>query len=169
MPNDGVEDPVGRLWFAFQHRGDALHVDLVAYPGAMVAEHLHPNAEERFHVIEGDVLFRVDGRDVRAGAGERVIAPAGVVHALRNPGSSDARLAVELEPGARFESFFRDAAALARAGAFSAPGKPKGWKGLLASAQFLDRYADLFRPASPPVFVQRLIVPPLARLGGRML
>jgi hypothetical protein len=167
MSGNAVEDPVGRLRYAFEHRGDVLHVDLVARPGAMVAEHLHPAAEERFRVLEGDVAFRVAGREVRARGGEDVTVAAGVLHAFRNPGPADAHLAVELEPGAGFEPLFRDSAALARSGALAAPGRPRGWRGLLASVDYLDRYRDLFRPASPPPFLQRLLVPPLARLARR--
>ncbi|HEV2813996.1 MAG TPA: cupin domain-containing protein, partial [Solirubrobacteraceae bacterium] len=133
MSSDVVEDPVSRLRFGFDRRGDVLHVDVWAEPGAQVAEHVHPPAEERFHVLEGDVLFRVDGRDVPAGSGARVTVPAGVRHAFSNPGPGAARFAVELEPDLGFEPFFRDSAALARSGAFSKAGRPRGWSGLLAS------------------------------------
>ena len=167
MPLDLVEDPVARMRFSFEQRGDVLHVELWADAGAEVADHVHPPAEERFEVLDGDVVFRIDGRDVPTGAGGRVAAAPGARHGFRNPGPGTAHLAVEIEPGARFEQFFRDGAALGRAGLLAGPAKPRGWNGLLASADFLDRYGDIYRPSSPPALFQRLTVGPLARLARR--
>ena len=56
-------------------------------PGHRAAEHIHPNMEERFEVLEGRAAFRVDGIEIVAAAGEIVIAVIrlGNQHELSGP------------------------------------------------------------------------------------
>ena len=51
-------------------------------PGA----HVHPEQEERFHVLEGTMTFRLGMRKIVATAGETVVVPAGRVHKFTNGG-----------------------------------------------------------------------------------
>ncbi len=37
--------------------------------------HIHRNEDEVFHVVEGDLRFLVSGNELRAGAGQTLIAP----------------------------------------------------------------------------------------------
>jgi thiamine-phosphate pyrophosphorylase len=53
------------------------HVD-EEYDGA--GPHLHLRHADCFHVLEGELEFRVDGETIRAGAGTTVAIPPGVVH-----------------------------------------------------------------------------------------
>jgi hypothetical protein len=68
------------------------------------------------------------------------------------------------------ENLFRDAASLGRDRKWIALGRrgiPTGPRSLLDLADFLDRYREIFVPVSPPRLVQRIAVPPLARLARR--
>jgi thiamine-phosphate pyrophosphorylase len=56
------------------------------YDGA--ADHLHLQHADCFHVLEGELDFRVDGEAIRAGAGTTVVVPPGVVHAFTSVGRS---------------------------------------------------------------------------------
>ncbi len=47
--------------------------------GAEYRPHSHEH-DECLWVIEGDIVFGIDGRDYRLGAGDRLILPAGTVH-----------------------------------------------------------------------------------------
>ena len=40
-----------------------------------------------YHVIEGEGLFLLEGRDLPMRAGDLLVAPAGVPHGVRNTGS----------------------------------------------------------------------------------
>ena len=53
-------------------------------PGTSMAAHLHPHADETFHVLSGRAGFIFDGGEEHvAGAGSVLFAPRGVRHAVR--------------------------------------------------------------------------------------
>ena len=167
MQGDVVEDPVMGQRYRFSSEGDVLRLELWADPGARVPEHFHPAIEERFEVIEGEFAFKVDGRKIEAGAGERLVAPPGVRHAFANAGAGVAHFVAEIDPGLRMRGFFEESAALSRAGAFLRPGVPRGVRGLLAASEFADRYGDSYVQTFPPPALQRIAMRPLARLARR--
>ena len=76
-------------------------------PGHRIAEHIHPNMEERFEVLEGRAAFRVDGIEIVATAGEIVIARPGSRHLAWNPTDAPVRLKIEMRPGLRWAEFTR--------------------------------------------------------------
>jgi quercetin dioxygenase-like cupin family protein len=147
--------------------GDVLRNTLTAEPGADVPEHLHPQIEERFEILEGDWSFQVDGEERRAGPGDRLVVPPGVRHRFANVGSGRGRFVAEIEPAMEMEGFFAESAELAEAGMFKRPGVPRGLRGALAASEFADRYSELTIMTSPPRWVQRLAFPLLARIERR--
>ena len=157
-----VADPILRQRYRFSREGDMLRVELWAQPGAFVPEHLHPALEERWEVVEGDVVFRIDGRRRTAGPGDRLTAPAGVRHSFENPGPGEARLLVEVDPALELQEFLTDAATLNASGRFTRRGLPKGWGAARDGATFLERYRATTVVLSPPPIAQRLLAP-LAR------
>lgn len=76
-------------------------------PGHRAAEHIHPNMEERFQVLEGRAAFAVDGVEVVATAGEVVVARPGSRHLAWNPTEAPVRLKIEMRPGLRWAEFTR--------------------------------------------------------------
>jgi quercetin dioxygenase-like cupin family protein len=162
-----IEDPVMRQRYRLSREGNVLRLELWADPGARVPEHLHPQIEERFEVREGEFVFKVDGEKRRAGAGERLVAPAGSRHAFENVGAGVGHFVAEIEPALDMQELFEESAALARAGMFLRPGIPKGLRGLLAAAEFAERYRETYRQTFPPRAIQRILFPPLARLERR--
>jgi mannose-6-phosphate isomerase-like protein (cupin superfamily) len=171
-----VEDPVLGHRLRFEHTTDehgapAVLCEMWVDPGGGVPPHMHPRMEERFTVVEGRAEFLAGRRWVGAGAGETVVVPAGTRHAYRNRGSVVAHvrcLATPPDPG--LEGFLTDAAALSRAGRISKHGIPKGIKGWLQGAVMIDAYGEMVVmgfPPLPPAAIQRLVLPPLARLAAR--
>jgi quercetin dioxygenase-like cupin family protein len=159
-----VHDPVRRQRLAFSRDGDVLLTDVWADPGGDVPAHYHPAQEERFEVLEGRVRFVVDGKRVAGGPGTRVVAPAGVKHAFCNIGEVEAHLRVQVEPALQLQGFLEEAAALARAGAYTRHGLPTRPSAVLQLAELMLRYGDVTVMAFPPRIVQRLLLAPLARL-----
>jgi quercetin dioxygenase-like cupin family protein len=165
MSSPLVEDPVMRLRYRFSREGDVLRLELWADPGARVPEHFHPQIEERFEVHEGQLIFKANGRKHPAGPGDRLVVEAGVRHAFENAGPSVAHYVAEIQPALEMQALLEESAALARAGMFMRPGVPKGLRGLLAATEFAERYRDIYRQTFPPQVLQRILVPPVARIA----
>jgi quercetin dioxygenase-like cupin family protein len=171
-----VDDPVFRHRLKFQdatdeHGAPAVQVDMWIDPGGGVPPHVHPRMEERFTVIEGRAEFLAGRRWVGRDAGETVVIPPGTRHAYRNRGSVIAHVrCIATPPDPGLEGFLTDAAALGRAGRISKHGIPKGIKGWLQGAVMIQAYGEMVElgfPPLPPPAIQRLLLPPLARLGAR--
>jgi hypothetical protein len=67
----------------------------------------------------------------------------------------------------RQREFLEEAAALARRGLYNRRGVPRGPRAALELFEFLDRHAENTVAFRPP-WLQRLLVPPLARLARRL-
>jgi quercetin dioxygenase-like cupin family protein len=80
-------------------------VEVTSTAGRATGLHTDPS-HETFRVLEGELLFHVDGEDHRAGAGETVAIREGVPHAFIVV-SDVARFLVMNTPGTQ-DSFFRD-------------------------------------------------------------
>jgi len=87
--------------------GSLLEFDLFLPPGAHVpARHVHPEQEERFTVVSGQMQFRLHGRRTTAVAGDTVAIPAGQPHWFGNPWPVAAHARVEVRPALRMEEMF---------------------------------------------------------------
>jgi quercetin dioxygenase-like cupin family protein len=79
--------------------GGLLEVDWRAEPGWRGGPaHRHPHAEERYEILDGAARFRLDGAERLYRAGESVIVPAGVEHALTSVPGSGVRLLWQVRP-----------------------------------------------------------------------
>jgi mannose-6-phosphate isomerase-like protein (cupin superfamily) len=68
-------------------------------PGAQgPAEHVHRTTEERFEVREGEVTFRIDGRERRLGPDTEVRVSPGTPHTFRSEGDGEAAMYVRTLP-----------------------------------------------------------------------
>jgi quercetin dioxygenase-like cupin family protein len=128
-------------------------------PGA----HVHPEQEERFHVLEGTMKFRLGMRTIVAGPGESVVVPAGRVHKFANGGDTPARARVEVVPALDMEQLLETTAELAHEGNVTRKGMPKP----LHLALFVRRYDREVRAPFPPAWVVRVLMAPLAALARR--
>jgi mannose-6-phosphate isomerase-like protein (cupin superfamily) len=171
-----VHDPVFKHRLKFEattdeHGNPAVSCEMWVDPGGGVPPHVHPRMEERFTVLEGRAEFLAGRRWVGADAGETVVVPPGTRHAYRNRGSVVAHVrCIATPPDPGLEGFLTDGAALSRAGRISKLGIPKGAAGWLQGAVMIDHYRGMVVmgfPPFPPAAVQRILIPPLARLARR--
>jgi len=81
------------------------------YPGP--AMHVHPDFDETFYVIEGNLGFRVGDHAFEAGPGTVAFMPRGTPHTFANPGQESARSLVLATPGG-FERYFEELIELVR-------------------------------------------------------
>jgi quercetin dioxygenase-like cupin family protein len=131
-------------------------------PGGLVAEHVHPLQEERFEVVDGEITFRIEGRDRRYGPGEVIIVAPGVRHAPRNESDRESTALIEFRPALDIQGFFETFAGLARDGRTNRLGVPRNpLRAAVAGHEFRREVAL----ASPPLPVQRLLRRPAATVG----
>jgi quercetin dioxygenase-like cupin family protein len=94
-------------------------LSIVEHPfevGALVPPHVHNREDEYSIVLEGEIGFRSNDREVVLGRGGYIIKPRGEVHAMWNAGSTPARM-IEIISPAGFENFFRELSDMTARGA----------------------------------------------------
>jgi quercetin dioxygenase-like cupin family protein len=73
-----------RIHVSSEQGGDGLSlIESLAAEGDSPPLHVHAAEDELFHVLEGELRLRVGDDDLRVGAGESALAPAGVPHTYR--------------------------------------------------------------------------------------
>jgi quercetin dioxygenase-like cupin family protein len=100
--------------------------------GWSLPAHIHTDAAETIHVLEGEFEMTVDGATERLGPGQTLHVPAGVVHAGGNLGAGLGRRVLIFSP-AGMEEFFREAGtpspdAVVDSGAALASALRHGWR-----------------------------------------
>lgn len=128
-------------------------LSIVEHPfavGALVPPHIHTLEDEISIVLEGEIGFRSEDREVVLGPGGYIVKPRGEVHAMWNAGSTPARMIEVISP-AGFEDFFRAIADLDETGAAD----------MEAVVSLADRYGLPFaEPAWLPDVIRRYDLTP---------
>ena len=96
-----AEDSDGML--AFFH--------LVAPPMSGPPRHVHTREDELFYILEGELVFELDGERHTVREGDTVYLRRGVVHTYQNFTTSDARLLIATTPGTFCDLFVELSAA----------------------------------------------------------
>lgn len=146
-----------------QTNGDLLRVEVVLPPGFSMAEHVHPNQEERHEVLSGTLRARVGGQERDYEAGERVVGPPGVPHAWRNPSDhEDLRIVSEHRPASHTEHMLETGFAIARD--FEAD-KKGILKHVLRAAVLLEEIKEDFYFTGAPLRMLMAVFVALAPIG----
>jgi quercetin dioxygenase-like cupin family protein len=144
--------------------GELLELELeLAADGRVPGAHVHPEQEERFHVVEGTMTFRLGLRRIVAEGGDTVVVPAGRVHRFVNGGDGPARARVEVEPALDMEELLCTTAQRAHEGHVLASGMPKP----LHLALFVRRFRREVRAPFPPSPVVQALMAPVAAFARR--
>ena len=170
-PGDTIENPVTgeRIVFRQTSRetgGAAVAIECYVQPnGFVAAAHVHPSQEEHFEVLSGTVGFKIGGKRLVAGPGQRLTVPAGTAHKFWNAGEDVAHFACEITPALHFESLIETMFALAGDGKTNRKGMPNPLRlAVIAKAHF-----DTVRLPFPPALLQRIglaMGSPLGRAFG---
>lgn len=89
------------------------HLD--APPMSGPPRHVHSREDELFYVLEGDLVFELDGEQHTVSTGGTVYLRRGIVHAYQNFTERPARLLIATTPG-EFSSFFEEMSAMTPVG-----------------------------------------------------
>lgn len=130
-------------------------------PGRQAGPHWHPALSEEWTVRRGAVRFRVDGRDILAGPGDTVTAPARAVHEFHNE-TRDTVMDHEIRPPLRHWQMFTLWSVLDEAGATTGSGIPRNPLALALLWELQDGYL-----AGPPPALQRIVFGGLAAIARR--
>jgi quercetin dioxygenase-like cupin family protein len=74
-------------------------VEQSVMPGYGIPLHVHTREDEIFHVLEGEVELQMNGKTVKAGAGEVIYTPRNLPHSFRIVGTGRAHLHLTITPG----------------------------------------------------------------------
>jgi quercetin dioxygenase-like cupin family protein len=96
VPGTAVEAAPGLWRTNLQHydlsvpEREMIQVRVDIEPDSPPIRHFHPG-EEIIYVLEGSLEYQIDGQPTKVyNAGQALTVPAGVIHAVRNIGSSNA-------------------------------------------------------------------------------
>jgi hypothetical protein len=161
-----VHDPIHRVSYGFCHEDANLWVDVRLEDGGHLPEHFHPSLEERWQALDGGVRLKLAGtwRDVVPEDGT-ILVGRNVRHELKNVSGSEAHLRAEVIPAGHLQEFLVESARAARDGLYNARNLPTGFRGATWLAEFALRFRDETVMCSPPPALQRILLPPLARLA----
>ena len=147
--------------------GELFQAELISQPvGYTVREHVHPNQEEQFEVLEGEFAIKMGDDEVRvAQVGERIVCPVGVPHSQWNAGTGQMRMLYEHRPALESaEIFFETYFGLSRDGKLQKNGDPNP----LQASLLLPEVADFLRPTFPPLWMHGVFFGALRPIAKRL-
>lgn len=131
-------------------------------------EHYHPNQEEIFTILEGELTVKVSGRQYTLTKGESIRMGAATVHAMWNDSPTPAVANWKVFPAGRTEYFLETGMTLASEGKMN----PNKVHGLLRGLLLARQYRKEFRLHRPPYLIQTIIfflLTPFVLLVGKRL
>lgn len=170
-PNKTLQNPQSgqRIRFVRTSRetgGQVLELESTFAPHSKEpVAHYHPQQDEDFRVLRGELTVRLDGRVQVFGPGATLRISRNRVHSMWNNGSEEAVVTWIVQPALSTEAFFETTMGLAADGKTGANGMPSLWQVALLA----NRFSPVFRLAKPPFWVQRLVftlLTPLSYLLG---
>lgn len=146
--------------------GQLLEMEATLRPHSIEpAAHFHPQQDEDFRVLTGELTIVLDGQTRVLRAGDTLHVPRNQVHSMWNGSDAETIVNWQVRPALNTEQFFETVVGLVNAGKTDAKGMPS----LLQTALMAKHFANVFRLASPPVAVQDTvfsILTPFARMAG---
>lgn len=94
--------------------------EAIVPPGGGPPPHTHSREQEGFYVLEGEVTFSVNGKQLVATAGMFANMPVGTQHSFKNESQQVARMLISVAP-AGLEQMFFDVGVPLTEGATTAP------------------------------------------------
>ena len=164
MNNEKIHNPAtGETLYVLESNEKVFRFEFAIEPGCEIAaEHVHPTQEQQIHVIEGELMVRVNGADQILKPGQTAVIPAGVPHFQANRTDRPVRAIEEHRPAGKAHDFFRVAFALAREGLTDDAGVPKP----LIGAALMSEFNGFVRPTSVWLRFLFAVLGPISGLLG---
>jgi len=107
--------------------------------------HFHPNQEEHFEVLDGDLMIRYKDRLVNYEKGSMITIKANTAHAMWNPGFTETKVKWHVIPALDTEELLRKMCEIANSGKVDRNGRPR----ILILLYMLRKYSSSFRLCKP--------------------
>lgn len=117
------------------------------------AAHYHPNQDEDFTVIAGELTVQTGEQTKIFLAGERLHIPRNTVHSMWNTSDVEAVVNWQVSPALDTEEFLETAYGLANEGKVGSNGR----QGLLQGALLMQHFSKVFWLTSPSILVQKVV------------
>lgn len=128
-------------------------------------EHFHPSYDEHFHILQGEFIFKINGKEQRAVPGDKLIVAINTPHTFRCVGQSFGAVIVETWPAARIGEVISTLFGLSHMGKLTVSGQPKMLQAMLFGSEYADDTVFTNPPPAIAIPVARMLAP-LARLLG---
>ena len=146
--------------------GEMLRAETVVQPGGGGGGPLHRHRfqEERFEILEGEIVGRIGRTRRRVRAGETFLVPADAPHTFTVEADQPARFITEFRPGMRLAEFFAQVFWLADHGQVDVKGRIHPLQAAVLARAFPQEF---FYLPTIPASLQQAIARPLAALARR--
>ncbi|CCH54730.1 cupin domain-containing protein [Fibrisoma limi BUZ 3] len=115
--------------------------------------HYHPHQTEAFTILSGELTVVMDGKMQTLKPGITLHIPKNTVHSMWNDSDAETVVNWQVRPALDTAEFFETVTGLVNDGKVT----PKGMPPLLQTALMAQRFANVFRLAKPPHFIQKLV------------
>jgi quercetin dioxygenase-like cupin family protein len=145
--------------------GHLLRAESLVQPGGGGGPlHRHRFQEERFQILEGEIIGRIGRTRQRVRAGETFLVPPDAPHTFTVEADQPARMITEFRPGLRLAEFFVQIFWLADHGHIDAKGRIHPLQAALLARAYPQEF---FYLPTIPAPLQQAIARPLAALARR--
>jgi hypothetical protein len=145
--------------------GEMLRAETVVQPGGGAGPlHRHLFQEERFEILEGEIIGRIGRTRRRVGVGETFLVPPNTPHTFTVESEQPARFMTEFRPGLRLAEFFAQIFWLADHEQVDAKGRIHPLQAAVLARAFPQEF---FYLPTIPAPLQQAIARPLAALARR--
>lgn len=145
--------------------GEMLRAETIVQPGGGGGPlHRHRFQEERFEILEGEIIGRIGRTRRRVRAGETFLVPPDAPHTFAVEADEPARFITEFRPGMRLAEFFAQIFWLADHEQIDAKGRLHPLQAAVLAREFPQEF---FYLPTIPAALQQAIARPLAALARR--
>jgi mannose-6-phosphate isomerase-like protein (cupin superfamily) len=109
-------------------------IEALVGPGGGPPPHVHSREEEGFFILEGEIMFTINGERVVATAGMFANLPVGTPHSFKNESNKPAKMLVSVAPAGLEKMFMEIGVPLAEGATTALPATREDIEKLLAIA-----------------------------------
>lgn len=128
-------------------------------------EHIHPTYDEHFDIVQGEFIFKIDGKERSAGAGQQLVVKKGTPHTFRCVSDRYGVVIGETRPAARIGEVISTLFGMAHEGALTPQGQPKLMQAMVIGGEYADDTVFTNPPPNIAIPVARALAP-IGRLLG---
>lgn len=100
-------DILGQIYTPIHVTETSFAIHAIFPPGTFVPRHVHDTQDEFFHIVEGTMVFELNGEEITGGPGTHVTAPMKVPHAIYNRSDNPVTALVLISPTRRFYEYMQ--------------------------------------------------------------